>query len=56
MLQHPGQLTRLHDTFWVSYQPVSRYWLFQSVQGGAELVLALLLGALAIWLVRRRNA
>ena len=56
VLQRPGQLTRLHDTFWVSYQPASRYWLFQSVQGGAELVLALLLGALAVWLVRRRNA
>ena len=56
VLQHPTQLTRLHDTFWVSYQPAGRYWLFQSVQGGAELLLALLLGALAIWLVRRRNA
>jgi hypothetical protein len=56
VLQHPTQLTRLHDTFWVSYQPVSRYWLFQSVQGGAELLLALLLGALAVWLVQRRNA
>ncbi len=56
VLQHPTQLTRLHDTFWVSYQPAGRYWLFQSVQGGAEVLLALLLGALAVWLVRRRNA
>jgi hypothetical protein len=56
VLAHPGQLTQLHDTFQVTYQPVSRFWLFQSVQGGAELLLALLLGALAIWLVRRRVA
>jgi hypothetical protein len=52
----PGLMVRLHDSFWVSYQPGSRYWLLQSVQGGAELLLALLLGALAIWLVQRRNA
>jgi hypothetical protein len=51
-----GLMARLHDTFWVTYQPGSRYWLFQSVQGGAELLLALILGALAIWLVQRRNA
>ena len=50
-----GLMARLHDTFWVTYQPGSRYWLFQSVQGGAELLLALILGALAVWLVRRRN-
>ncbi|HEX4256560.1 MAG TPA: hypothetical protein VH089_15810 [Streptosporangiaceae bacterium] len=56
VLQHPYQLTRLHDTFWVSYQPVSRFWLFQSGLGGAEFLLALILGALAVWLVRRRNA
>jgi hypothetical protein len=51
-----GLMARLHDTFWVTYQPGSRYWLFQSVQGGAELLLALILGALAVWLVQRRNA
>jgi hypothetical protein len=56
VLTHPGRLTQLHDTFSVTYQPVSRYWLFQSVQGGAELLLALLLGALAVWLVQRRKA
>jgi hypothetical protein len=51
-----GVLTQLHDTFWVTYQPVSRYWLFQSIQGGAELLFALVLGALAVWLVQRRKA
>lgn len=56
VLAHPGQLTQLHDTFQVTYQPVSRYWLFQSAQGGAELLLALLLGALAVWLIQRRKA
>jgi hypothetical protein len=56
VIQHPWRLTQLHDTFWVTYQPANRFWLFQSVLGGAELLLALLLGALALWLVRRRNA
>jgi hypothetical protein len=51
-----GLMTRLHDTFWVTYQPAGRYWLFQSAQGGAELLLALIVGALAIWLVRHRTA
>jgi hypothetical protein len=56
VIHQPWRLAQWHDTFWVSYQPGSRYWLFQSVQGGAELLLALLLGALAIWLVQRRIA
>ncbi len=53
---NPGLMSRLHDTFWVTYQPAGRYWLFQSAQGGAELLLALIFGALAIWLVRHRTA
>jgi hypothetical protein len=52
----PRLMTYLHDTFQVTWQPVGRYWLFQFAQGGAEVLLALLLGALAIGLVRRRNA
>jgi len=50
------QLTQMHDTFQVTWQPGSRYWLFQFGQGGTELLLALILGALAVWLVRRRMA
>jgi hypothetical protein len=36
------------------YQPQSRFWTFQFIEGGWLLVLALLLGAATIWLVRRR--
>jgi hypothetical protein len=50
------QLTPGHAAFWLGYRPGHGYWRFQSVQGGTELLLALLLGALAVWLVRRRNA
>ena len=49
------RLAQFHDTFWATYQPVSRFWLFQS-GASAELLLALILGALAIWLVQRRIA
>lgn len=51
-----GLMARLHDSFWVTYQPGDHYWLFQSVQGGAELLLAVIFGALAVWLVQRRKA
>jgi hypothetical protein len=56
LIYNPGPQARLHATFQVTWQPGSRYWLFQFAQGGAELLLALLLGTLAIWLVRRRVA
>jgi hypothetical protein len=39
-----------------TYQPASRFWTFQFIEGGWLLVLALLLGAATIWLVRRRAA
>jgi hypothetical protein len=39
-----------------SYQPQSRFWTFQLIEGGWLLALALLLGAATIWLVRRRAA
>jgi hypothetical protein len=47
---HPGY------TFWTIYQPASRYWHFQLIEGGWLLVLSLLLIAATIWLVRRRPA
>ncbi len=56
LLYNPGLQARLHDTFQVTWQPGSRYWLFQLTQGGVELLLAMSLAALAIWLIQRRRA
>ena len=39
-----------------TYQPESRFWHFQFIEGGWLLVLSLLLAAATIWLVRRRAA
>jgi hypothetical protein len=41
-------------TQWTSYQPASRFWPFQWIEGGWLLVLSLLLIAVTVWLVRRR--
>jgi hypothetical protein len=58
--QHAGTgaawLTRLHDTFWVSYQPAGRYWFFQFALGGATLLAALLLGVAVIGVICYRRA
>jgi hypothetical protein len=43
-------------TLWTSYQPASRLWSFQWIEGGWLLVLSVLLIAVAIWLVHRRAA
>jgi hypothetical protein len=43
-------------TMWTSYQPASRFWPFQWIEGGWLLVLSALLIAATIWLVRRRAA
>jgi hypothetical protein len=43
-------------TFWASYQPTSRFWPFQWIEGGWLLALSLLLMTAAVWLVRRRAA
>jgi hypothetical protein len=51
----PAWLARLHDTFWVSYQPGGRFWVFQSVLGGGTLLVALLLAAATIGIVRYRR-
>jgi hypothetical protein len=51
-----GWLTRLHDTFWITYQPGSRYWIFQLVLAGGTLLAALLLGAAIIGLIRHQRA
>jgi hypothetical protein len=41
---------------WTTYEPGTRYWHFQFIEGGWLLVLSLLLIAAAIWLIRRRAA
>jgi hypothetical protein len=41
---------------WTSYQPGSRFWPFQWIEGGWLFALSLLLIAATIWLVRRRTA
>ena len=41
-------------THWTSYQPGSRFWPFQWIEGGWLLALSILLLAATIWLVRRR--
>jgi hypothetical protein len=43
-------------TRWTSYQPASRFWSFQLIEGGWLLALSLLLIALTVWLVHRRVA
>jgi hypothetical protein len=43
-------------TQWTRYQPASRFWPFQWIEGGWLLALSVLLIAAAIWVVRRRAA
>ena len=51
----PVQCLAQHGyTLWSSYQPGSRFWTFQWIEGGWLLALSVLLIAAAIWLVRRR--
>lgn len=54
----PGSITQCfvqHGyTQWTSYQPGSRFWPFQWIEGGWLLVLSLFLIAATVWLVRRR--
>ena len=45
-----------HLTPWVSYQSAGRFWTFQAVEGGAAVLIALLLAAATVWLVRRQAA
>ena len=51
-----GYLAQHGYTNWLSYQPASRFWPFQWIEGGWLLALSLLLIAATIWLVRRRAA
>ena len=51
-----GYITQHGYQYWVTYQPGSRFWPFQWIEGGWLLLLAALLIALTIWLVHRRAA
>jgi len=55
--------TQVHDylvrhgyTRWISYQPGSRFWPFQWIEGGWLLALSVLLIGATVWLVRHRAA
>jgi hypothetical protein len=53
----PEQCLAPHGyTVWTSYQPGSRFWPFQWIEGGWLLALSVLLIAATVWLVRRRAA
>ena len=47
-------LVRHGFTQWTSFQPASRFWTFQFIEGGWLLALSLLLIGATVWLVRRR--
>ena len=49
-------LAQHHYTQWWTYQPESRFWHFQLIEGGWLLALSLILLAGAVWLVRRKAA
>jgi len=49
-------LARHGYTQWTSYQPASRFWPFQWIEGGWLLALSALLIAVTVWLVQRRAA
>jgi hypothetical protein len=49
-------LARHGYTQWTSYQPASRFWPFQGIEGGWLLALSALLIAATVWLVHRRAA
>ena len=53
----PAQCLSQHGyTLWTSYQPGSRFWPFEWIEGGWLLALSVLLIAATVWLVRRRAA
>jgi len=41
-------------TQWTTYQPASRFWPFQWIEGGSLLALSVLCIAVTVWMVRRR--
>ena len=51
-----GYIAQHSYQYWVSYQPGSRFWPFQWIEGGYLLGLSALLIAATIWLVRHLAA
>ena len=49
-------LTKHGYTYWTRYQPASRFWPFQWIEGGWLLALSVLLIAGTVWLAGRRAA
>jgi ABC-2 family transporter protein len=49
-------LSQHHYLRWWAYQPPSRFWAFQYIEGGWLLALSVVLIAATVWLVRRRAA
>jgi hypothetical protein len=49
-------LAQHHYTQWWTYQPASRFWHFQFIEGGWLLALSLVLITATVWMVRRRAA
>jgi hypothetical protein len=41
---------------YLTYQPASRFWIFQGIEAGIFVVLAAALIAVAFWIIRRRDA
>ena len=56
LLNAEQYLTQHGYTYWTRYQPGSRFWPFQWIEGGWLLALSVLLIAATVWLVRRRAA
>ncbi len=54
LLNAEQYLTQHGYTYWTRYQPGSRFWPFQGIEGGWLLALSVLLIAATVWLVRRR--
>jgi hypothetical protein len=53
---NPLQCLASHFSLWTSYQPASRFWAFQWIEGGWLLALSVLLIGVTVLLVRRRAA
>jgi hypothetical protein len=48
-------VARRHIAAWFSYQPASRYWLFQGVFAAILLAFTAAAGFMAVWLAGRRR-
>jgi hypothetical protein len=50
-----GWLAAHHVSYWIGYQPASRYWLFQVAFAAILVLLAAAASFLAVWLIGRRS-